>query len=51
MLLLPITLGSKVPLLLWAHGTNYPVDPRSIHELSSAVSTAIMRIIAALKKG
>jgi hypothetical protein len=44
-LLLPITLGNKVPLLLWAHGTSYAVDPRSITELSAAVSAAIQRII------
>jgi hypothetical protein len=49
-LLLPITLGNKVPLLLWAHGTSHPVDPRSIHELSAAVSTSILRIIAAAKR-
>jgi hypothetical protein len=49
-LLLPITLGSKVPLLLWAHGSNYPVDPHSITELSTAVSAAIQRIISAARK-
>jgi hypothetical protein len=49
-LLLPITLGNKVPLLLWAHGTAHPLDPRSIHELSAAVSTSILRIIAAAKR-
>ncbi|PRQ04328.1 hypothetical protein ENSA5_08590 [Enhygromyxa salina] len=49
-LLLPITLGSKIPLLLWAHGTNHPVDPGSINELSAAVSTAILRIIAASRR-
>ncbi len=49
-LLLPVTLGKKVPLLLWAHGTNHAVDPHSITELSTAVSTAIQRIIAAARK-
>jgi hypothetical protein len=49
-LLLPITLGSKVPLLLWAHGTNHPVDPGSINELSTGVSTAILRIISAARR-
>jgi hypothetical protein len=49
-LLLPITLGAKVPLLLWAHGTSHPIDPRSITELSAAVSDAIQRIIAAARK-
>ncbi|MFO7561318.1 MAG: hypothetical protein R6X02_01640 [Enhygromyxa sp.] len=49
-LLLPITLGSKVPLLLWAHGSSHAVDPRSINELSGAVSVAIQRIITAARK-
>jgi hypothetical protein len=48
--LLPIKLGSKVPLLLWAHGTSHPIDPRSIHELSAGVSTAIMRILSVAKR-
>jgi hypothetical protein len=49
-LLLPIKLGGKVPLLLWAHGTSHPIDPRSIHELSAGVSTSILRILAAAKR-
>ena len=49
-LLLPIKLGSKVPLLVWAHGTNNAVDPSSINELSSGVSTAILRIISAARR-
>jgi hypothetical protein len=49
-LLLPIKLGGKVPLLLWAHGTLHPVDPRSIHELSAGVSTSILRILAAARR-
>jgi hypothetical protein len=49
-LLLPIKLGSKVPLLLWAHGTSHPIDPRSIHELSAGVSTAILRILSVAKR-
>jgi hypothetical protein len=49
-LLLPIKLGSKVPLLLWAHGTSHPVDPRSIHELSAGVSATILRILAAARR-
>ena len=48
-LLLPIKVGRKVPLLLWAHGTTHPVDPHSIAELSNAVSEAIQRIIAAAR--
>jgi hypothetical protein len=50
-LLLPIKIGRKVPLLLWAHGTRYPVDPHSITELSAAVSAAIQRIISAARGG
>ena len=49
-LFLPIKVASKVPLLLWAHGTTHAVDPRSIVELSAAVSNAIQRIIAAARK-
>jgi hypothetical protein len=49
-LLLPIKIANKIPLLLWAHGTTHAVDPRSITELSAAVSTAIQRIITAAKK-
>ena len=49
-LLLPITLGTKVPLLLWAHGTNHGIDPRSIAELSAAVSAAIQRILSARRR-
>jgi hypothetical protein len=49
-LLLPIKLGGKVPLLLWAHGTSHPIDPRSIHELSAGVSTSILRILAAARR-
>lgn len=49
-LLLPIKVASKVPLLLWAHGTTHAVDPRSINELSAAVSAAIQRIITAARK-
>jgi hypothetical protein len=49
-LLLPIKLGGKVPLLLWAHGTGHPIDPRSIHELSAGVSTSILRILAASRR-
>ena len=49
-LLLPIRVGSKIPLLLWAHGTSYAVDPHSISELSSAVSKAVHRIITARRR-
>ena len=49
-LLLPVAVGNKVPLLLWAHGTNLAVDPHSITELTAAVSAAIQRIIAAARR-
>lgn len=50
-LVLPIQVGTKVPLLVFAHGTTHPVDPHSIAELSTAVSTAIQRLIASMRRG
>lgn len=50
-LVLPIVVGTKVPLLVFAHGTTHAVDPQSIDELSGAVSAAIQRMIAALRRG
>jgi hypothetical protein len=50
-LLLPILVGTKIPLLVFAHGTSHAVDPQSIGELTAAVSTAIQRLIAALRRG
>ena len=50
-LVLPIQVGSKIPLLVFAHGSSHAVDPQSIGELSSAVSDAIQRMIAALRRG
>ena len=45
-LVLPIKLGSIVPLLIFAQGLSRPVDPRSIAELTQGVSAALQRIIA-----
>lgn len=45
-LLLPIKVGSAVPLVVFAQGASAPVDPRSILELSELVGHAIARIIA-----
>lgn len=50
-LVLPIQVGSKIPLLVFAHGSQHPVDPQSIGELSSAVSAAIQRLIASMRRG
>jgi hypothetical protein len=50
-LVLPILVGAKIPLLVFAHGTTHPVDPQSIGELGAAVSAAIQRLIAALRRG
>ncbi len=46
-LCLPITLGDKVPLVLFAHGTTHAIDPHLIAELSKSISAAFRRIIAA----
>lgn len=50
-LVLPILVGSKIPLLVFAHGTTHAVDPQSIGELSAAVSAAIQRLIATMRRG
>jgi hypothetical protein len=46
-LVLPVILAGKVPLLLFASGTSYPVDPRSLRELTEASSHALSRLIVA----
>jgi hypothetical protein len=46
-LVLPVSLAGKVPLLLFASGTSYPVDPRSLRELTEASSHALSRLIVA----
>ncbi|MFV8756295.1 hypothetical protein ACNOYE_37590 [Nannocystaceae bacterium ST9] len=50
-LVLPILVGAKIPLLVFAHGSNHPVDPQSIGELSTAVSGAIQRLITSMRRG
>lgn len=49
-LVLPLELGSRVPLLVFAHGSRHAVDPRSINELCEAVSVALTRILAVRRK-
>lgn len=44
-LVLPVLLADKVPLLVFASGTSYPVDPRSLRELTDAASHALQRLI------
>ncbi len=44
-LVLPVLLRDKVPVLIFASGTTHPVDPRSIQDLADGVSAAIERII------
>jgi hypothetical protein len=44
-LVLPIELAGKVPLLVFAMGTQHAVDPRSIARLSSDVAQALQRIL------
>ncbi len=44
-LVLPIVLGSKVPLLVFAHGANKPVDPVSIMTLAEETGAALHRLI------
>jgi len=46
-LVLPVLLAGKVPLLLFASGTSYPVDPRSLRGLTEASSHALSRLIVA----
>lgn len=49
-LVLPLRLGAKVPLVVFAHKSRNPVDPRSIHELDQAVEIALSRIVALQKR-
>lgn len=45
-LVLPLQLGNRIPLVVFAHGSRHPVDPGSIHELNDAVGVALSRIVA-----
>ncbi|MCX4245667.1 GspE/PulE/PilB domain-containing protein [Paraliomyxa miuraensis] len=44
-LLLPVKLRERVPVVVYAAGTHHPVDPRSLHELVEGVSGALERLI------
>jgi hypothetical protein len=44
-LCLPVLMRDKVPLLVFASGSHNPVDPRSLQELTTEVSTALERLI------
>jgi len=44
-LVLPVRVRDKVPVLVFASGANNPVDPRSLDQLVSAVQTALERLI------
>ncbi|MDC0720022.1 hypothetical protein [Nannocystis bainbridge] len=44
-LVLPVLLREKVPLIVFASGSSNPVDPRSLHELTHEVAAALERII------
>ncbi|MCY1062253.1 hypothetical protein [Nannocystis sp. SCPEA4] len=44
-LVLPVLLRDKVPLIVFASGSSNPVDPRSLHELTHEVAAALERII------
>ena len=44
-LVLPVRVRDKVPVLVFASGANNPVDPRSLEQLVSSVQTALERLI------
>ncbi|MEM7154824.1 MAG: hypothetical protein AAF799_18385 [Myxococcota bacterium] len=44
-LVLPVRLRERVPLLVYASGTRHPVDPRSLNELVDGISQALERLI------
>jgi hypothetical protein len=44
-LVLPVLLRDKVPLIVFASGSSNPVDPRSLQDLTNEVATALERII------
>lgn len=44
-LVLPVRVRDKVPVLVFASGANNPVDPRSLDQLVAAVQTALERLI------
>ena len=44
-LVLPVKLGDRVPVLVFASGTPHPVDPRSLNQLVDGVAAALERLI------
>lgn len=44
-LVLPVRLRERVPLVVYASGTHHPVDPRSLNELVDGISGALERLI------
>jgi hypothetical protein len=48
-LVLPVVVADRVPLVVFASGTSVPVDPRSLRELADCVSHALQRLIVARK--
>ncbi|MEM9460828.1 MAG: hypothetical protein AAGF11_42080 [Myxococcota bacterium] len=44
-LVLPVRLRDRVPLVVYASGTHHPVDPRSLNELVDGISGALERLI------
>lgn len=44
-LVLPVRLRERVPVLVYASGVQHPVDPRSLNELVDGVSNALERLI------
>ena len=44
-LVLPVLMRDKVPLLVFASGSSNPVDPRSLQELTNEVAASLERII------
>lgn len=44
-LVLPVRLRERVPVLVYASNTRHPVDPRSLNELVDGVSQALERLI------
>jgi hypothetical protein len=44
-LVLPVALRGRVPVLMLAMGTQHPLDPRSLAELVASVSKALERLI------
>lgn len=49
-LVLPVLLRDKVPLIVFASGSSNPVDPRSLHDLTHEVAAALERIIVLEKQ-